>query len=213
MDLRNLRKLKIITEEIPENLRNRERELENRKWFEYRCMSVSESTVDFLGEYLKIYRWYYRKVLGSEGTRFPDIFDFSRKTVKREIVGSLVKARQAADSIGCKYGFYIMETFKRSHDREWHRFPDFDLLGCPETASDIEEKWNELKNSSLQVAIRPEFLAENYIGLPCQDAYHDYLIGYARHSAVQDKLLERLVTSLGQLPESVARKNFPTYGQ
>lgn len=192
---------------IPPELREDEAELMQKRWFDYRDLLPAQATELFANTYVEIYRDMYgafidirdaeeiKPLTGVDLFESPDLLPFWR-------------ARQAADSLGCKYDFYLRFAFKRFVERGWRYFPRPNQLYGEELVLDIADSWEEAKRCMLYLAKSYRFDPAGYFGHPDQDAYHAYLVEQIKAREHQHMLLARLVFKEGVLPLERAQNEF-----
>lgn len=192
---------------IPQELRDEEPKLMQTRWFDYRHLLPAQATELFALTYVDVYRELYaqmqdmriagrvKPLLNDEIFESPDLLPFWR-------------ARQAADSIGCKYDFYLRFAFKRFWDRGWRYLPRPNQLYGEELILDIHDAWEEAKRCVLHLARLQRFQPGHYDGHPDQDAYHAYLIEQIKSREHQHMLLSRLVFREKVLPLDRAQNAF-----
>jgi len=164
-----------------------ERWLNATKWFDYRFLNPVQATYLYAHAYRKVYREKYAAhfdTAGAEyvkGLRSEELFDFTVRNPNRV---ALWNGRQAADALTMPYELYI------SIAMEWHlRVKKRDYLPRPNQLYNVENErnsfplltsiynaWVERYTAVLYLAEDERYSIQMYQGLPCQDAYHEWLL-------------------------------------
>lgn len=186
---------------ISDGLRSMEPELMKLKWFDYRFMTPLRATCLFACVYNRSYGEFIAKTRDIDESKYWRGVDINQHLI------SFWRGRQAADTIGCRYDYYVRSAFERVLDHGWRYLPQPNQLYSEQLVLEVGDKWSELKKNVLQLANGDIYRAENYVGLPEQRAYHDYLIEQVRQRALPCALLSS-VLSANLLPASVATKAF-----
>ena len=187
---------------IPEELRLAEPELRQTRWFDYRNKLPMELTQIFAQQYCELYREMYAT------TRDYEYAEQVTGNLTQSDLSSLWLARQAADRIGCPYGFYIRFTMKRTFERYWKYLPRPNQLYNEELILDAKDVWESTKKDILFLAEGSFYKSQNFKGHPDQCDYHDYLIQNVKNRAVPEMILTRLIFREKCLPEELAVKHF-----
>jgi hypothetical protein len=116
-------------------------------------------------------------------------------------------ARQAADSIGCKYFFYLSHVFNVFTSRGWKNLPRPNQIYSEELVISVTTAWKQRCIDVLQIAESSFYTASAYVSHPDQIAYYQYLQGHInkrsnRHIVVA-ALLEKEI-----IPRSLAIELF-----
>lgn len=202
-------KFSISEEEIPSHLLEKEKELNKVKWFDYRKLNNVASTSLFFLLYLKVYREFFAKEFDVDDAvnQIPDFCDESGEVNMTTRLFFWV-ARQTADSLGCKYEFFIRTAFKRVYEFGWSYLPTPEQMTSMDAVEDIKDAWNDWKKVSLQLASNPCFLAKAYCGLPEQNAYHDYLVEQVNSRVQRTYMIARVVYQEKLIPIGKAEELF-----
>lgn len=187
---------------IPEELRLKEPELRQTRWFDYRNKLPMQLTQQFADIYCEIYREMYAKLRD---------YEYAEKItghLAESDLQSLWLARQAADAIGCPYGFFIRFTMTRTFERYWKYLPRPNQLYNEELTLDAKDMWESTKRDILFLADSKFYKTQNFKGHPDQLDYHTYLINTVKSRAVPEMILTRLIFREQCLPEELAVKHF-----
>lgn len=155
--------------------RANEAEIQSKRWFDYRQMTGAEATYLFGEHYYRQYLDSYKqtKDIRTVATVSPftpdDIFRSNDLT-------SMWLARQAADSIGCKYSFYLHHVFNVFTVRGWKNLPRPNQIYSEELVISVNTAWTARCAEILQLAENKFFFADLYVGHPYQVQYYDYLV-------------------------------------
>lgn len=172
------------------------------KWFDYRFMSPFRATMHFAEAYDKVWHVIFarerdRTKAGFINLRFNPaklVAVFKKGSIKENLskddlkeleaakryLSSVWRARQVADAIGCPYEFYV-EWAMTYRLRNWkqrslplpsHLYHEWDV-------EKVIARWNEEQSSRMFLSEHPAYMVENYTALPCQTAYHDWLVKQA----------------------------------
>ncbi len=188
--------------------RANEARFQSQRWFDYKRMTGAEATYLFADNYSLEYQDCYKR---TRDIRTVDaVTPFSPDDVfQSSDLTSMWLARQGADSIGCKYTFYLNHIFEVFASRGWKNLPRPNQLYSEELVISVNTAWNHRCMVILQLAEQPFFFAESYVGHPDQVAYYDYLISsinkreskhYALSSVLRKKILptELAIEAFGQ---------------
>ena len=192
---------------IPETLRIAEPLLQSTRWFDYRTKTPAQLTYLFAERYEAMYREFYAK------TRDAERADKITVMLHDDIFNSpellcYWQARQAADTIGCNYDFYIRFCFERAWDRAWKYIPRPNQIYGEEILLDATTAWKNQLKYSLSLAKLDRYKNADYAGHPDQDAYHSYLVQQINSREQKHMILARLIVKEKCLPLSVAKAHF-----
>jgi hypothetical protein len=102
-----------------------ERELNRKKWFDYRFMSPMEATLQFREIFQDVYRRKYSINIDSgEADQKTGV----SKKLSRADLTSFWRARQFADSLGVTYEVFLEAAFQALIRRGWERLPHVNQL-------------------------------------------------------------------------------------
>ena len=166
----------------------REREVANKKWFEYRFMTPTTASRHFASLYSKGFKAYVRfngdrdeaEVRQGLGTRL-----FLKPSAS---LTELWHARQRADELGIPYELLIEFGFEFARRGGWKNPPrPMQLFGSIGSGIawllELEKFLNErLPLVFDQFAGLPQYRIENYRGLPVQDEFRAHLENHIRAS-------------------------------
>lgn len=183
-----------------------ETEVQSKRWFDYRRMTGAEATYLFAEHYRHQYLESYKqtkdiRTVDSIAPFAPaDIFESNDLT-------SMWLARQAADSICCKYGFYLHHVFNVFTTRGWQNLPRPNQIYSEELVMSVNTAWQKRCSEILQIAEHEFFSAPSYISHPDQLDYYEWLIAHIKmrenkHIAISG-LLERNI-----LPKEIVIESF-----
>jgi len=169
---------------IPHKDLNRETELMNVKWFDYRRIHPMQATYYFMKCYNDAYRNLYRKAINSDAApyvRATKALDFTESREKL----SFWKLRQLCDQMGVPYDFFLnfaMSWFYRIADEHGKVYPPrpAQILNNEDLIAEAMLAWEERCNVSLQIARDPYFRASNYTGSKNQQAYETFIVNQVR---------------------------------
>ena len=199
--------LQLALTKIPQGLRDEEAELRTTRWFDYRTMTPTEATYLFAAEYRHAYIEAFKRTRDIERAETvnpftpEDIFDSRELTV-------MWQARQAADSIGCKYDFFLRFAFLRFEHRGWRFFPRANHLSSEELVLDARDAWKTVCRASLQVAVSPMYKSGAFDQLPEQNEYYTWLCDQVKQREHPYMALSQLVYTDHGLPEFFASQHF-----
>lgn len=169
---------------IPKKLQDFEPDLFRTKWFDYRRMTPTQATVEYIKAYGESYRDTYARELDYEKakytqpTKYTDLIaglDKGKSSLKGKLT-SFWKGRQIADVIGIPYNLYIDYAFE-FRMRRWQRsyLPQPQHLYHEYDVERIQERWEEVKASRTILPEDPAYLVQNYMGIPYQNDFHEWL--------------------------------------
>jgi hypothetical protein len=187
---------------IPEELRLAEPALRQTRWFDYRDQLPMQLTQTFAESYSELYREMYATTRD---------YEYAEKVTGGLVQADLLSlwlARQAADRVGCPYGFYIRFSMMRTFERQWKYIPRPNQLYGEELVLDLVDTWASAKKDILFLAKGQFYKAQNFKGHPDQRDYHEYLIQNVKTRAVPEMVLTRLIFREKCLPEELAVKHF-----
>jgi hypothetical protein len=187
---------------IPEELRIKESELRQSRWFDYRNKLPMQLTQLFADTYCEIYKEMYAKLRD---------YEYAEKITGNLSDSDLISlwlARQAADAIGCPYGFYIRFAMTRTYERCWKYLPRPNQLYGEELLLDAKDVWDATRKDILYLAESNFYKTQSYMGHPDQHDYHRYLVDTVKMRAVPEMILTRLIFREKCLPEELAVEHF-----
>lgn len=187
---------------ITEELRIKESELRQTRWFDYRNKLPMELTQLFADKYAQLYREMYAAHRDEEYSE-----NVTGSVTQKDLL-CLWQGRQAADFIGCTYEFYIRFTMHRTFERYWKYIPRPNQLYSEELVLDAADEWANRKNEILFLAQDDFYKTQSYAGHPDQRDYHNYLIKMVKARAVPEMILTRLIFREKCLTEELAVKHF-----
>ncbi len=174
----------LALQRIPQDLRDREADLVETKWFEERRHHHVLSTYHYAHTYVMGGRAFCRQNNDSERAdtlpvlTAPDIF------TTREL-NALVSARQAFDVIGCRYEWAFSWLVHRFTDRGWMSFPRPNQLYGEEILMDLRDAWKEECAIALQVPKDAYFrLASGAPLTQVQQEYVSWVLDQARNRSL-----------------------------
>lgn len=177
-------------------------ELLQCRWFDYRYMLPAELTYLFAAVYRSEYIAAYKRTvdIGTANSVCPfapkDIFE------SRDLTSMWI-ARQEADRLGVKYGFFMQFVFDRFATRGWRNLPRPNQLYAEELLLDIRDAWALRCQEVMQLAESPFYLEKNYVRHPYQDEYHSWVIAQIKQRPHRHFALSRALRE-GHLPKQVA---------
>lgn len=200
--------MRLALMKIPQALRDNEAELRQQRWFDYRHLTPAEATYLFAAEYRHAYVEAYKRqrdIRTAEHIRpfAPDDI-FACKELN-----AMWQVRQAADSIGCKYDFYLRFVFDRFAQRGWRYLPRPNQMASEELVLDIRDAWHIECAASLQVAELALYRAAAYNDTPEQNQYYDWLCMQIMQRNHPHLALARVVYDEPILPATEAVKRVP----
>lgn len=190
-------------EHIPAEVRRLEAELYQTRWFDYWGLLPLQATHKFALAYCQAYQDAYAHSYDLEASRHQKPLRVDSLIGSPDLV-ALTRARQAADSFGCKYEYYLSRAFKRCFERCWRYLPRPNQLYSEELVMDVRDQWEADKAQSLQLASP----AVNDCAHPAHDAYHLYLVEQIKNRGEPVGVIARLVYRAHLLPEHVAQEHF-----
>ena len=118
---------------------------------------------------------------------------------------------RAADDFGMPYDLYINHALRFTLEYWQRKFaPQPNNLYSVRVAGQVMDLWDDMRDNCIQVARHPLYRAENYCGLPAQDAYIDALMQHVQKRQSIGLLCE-VVYDNPQVPEHKAREYFDDY--
>lgn len=186
------------------NVRDLELDLFTAKWFDYRHLTPLQATKLYIEIYGEIYRRKYAQhfdELTAEAIS-TDTFDKlmvdldnpKKATKTRVKFSSYWRGRQFADAIGIPYEVYIdlaieyrLRYWKQRYlPKPGHLYGDMVL-------EKVQARWEEIQPNRLYLAEHPMYLAQNYAGLPHQDAYHEWVFYQSEIRQDRYRFLARMI--------------------
>lgn len=182
---------------IPAEHRATEAKIQTERWFDYRPMTAAEATYEFAECFRRQYLESYKqtkdiRTVGKINPFAPaDIF-------KSPDIIPMWLARQAADSIGVKYEFYLHYVFNEFTRRGWKNLPRPNQIYGEEVVMSIDISWKQRCKDILQLAENNFFTTQYYVGHPDQTAYYEHLGRSIRgrqhsHYAVNTLLTKKII--------------------
>lgn len=174
---------------ISKKLLAHEKELFGTKWFDYRFMTPFEATMKYVDDFVAVGRMIYRREFDLE--RSQHIHIMSSMMLRRKLSTGLDvktkaaltgywRGRQVADALCMPYFEYInlALTYRM---RMWQRtyLPKPSQLYGEEIVEKIQARWEEQMQSSFYYSDHHAYLGQNYVGLPAQNDYHEFLFKQA----------------------------------
>lgn len=194
---------------ISKKLLEHEKELFSTKWFDYRFMTPFAATMRYVDEFVTVGRRIYRREIDLE--RSQHIYIPSSLMIRRKLAEGLDtktksaltgywRGRQVADALGMPYADYI-ETALSYRMRVWQRtyLPRTTQLYDGALVEKVQERWSELLEASFYYAEHHAYMGENYVGLPAQNDYHEFLIQQAERTTDKWRHIARFIKE-GALP-------------
>lgn len=162
---------------IHEDHRAIEAELYSKRWFDYRRFTSAEATYLFAYYYSCEYLASYKR---TRDIRTVDsVTPFSPSDIfKSTDLTAMWLARQAADSIGCRYAFYLRHIFQLFEVRGWKHLPRPNQLYSEELVMSVNTAWEQRRKDVLQFAEHKFYFAASFISHPDQVAYYSWLIDH-----------------------------------
>jgi hypothetical protein len=114
----------LTVENIPSKYWQREPELYEGKWWDYRMMHPMQATYHFVDAYKRAYKAAFARRSDSEGAKWLKVFakdDFLEGASSTRT--ALWLARQQADEIGCPYDFFCTRAMHYAERRDWAMLP------------------------------------------------------------------------------------------
>lgn len=217
-DNQELRFSKILetAERYEKSCLQKERELMNVKWFEYRFMSPARATSLFLQNYREAFKHFFAANIDFRQAK--NVSGVNSKTMLENprVRTQVWCARQRADETGMPYNHYLYAAFEFAVRRQRRWLPQPNQLHFSGKAHDawIESRnhyWEECLRSRMpDVENDPAFLIENYCGLPAQDAYRMFIVGEAeRHYRDIAGVIQKYTFEKRQVPAEMFRDQVP----
>ena len=190
----------------------KEAELFNSKWFDYRSLHPIKATYLYSRAYRKAHSNEMRVRLdydrgqymtGIKGMKSGDMFD-----AKPASYMGLWRGRQEADKMGVPYDFYCRTIMRWAEERGWRHLPRANQMYSTDARDHVLTKWIEEREVR---AILPEsdfYLARNYVGHPSQDSFRSYLSEMVSRRIHKKFLLSRLIYGEKMLDETTAIQMF-----
>jgi hypothetical protein len=196
------------------------------RWWDYRRLSPGHSFYLFTHHYYSGVRLAARKFIKE---RRHEIYTTDRNrskaivgaainqyeveevwTMNKAHITGLWSAMLIADSFGFPYDEFVRLTCLVAFERHWTHIPRTTQLYSDKLTPYVLDTWEEIKKDRLFLAKHPMYDEENYVALPVQDAYRQYVI---EHIGMLDKPLNGIMSAVfhrRQLPERMARDHFPS---
>jgi hypothetical protein len=192
------------------------------KWWDYRRLTPGHSFFLFAHHYYKALKvsarqsLWHRTQRGQNGAGVGILgvnsIHFTVDTIwerERKHITGMWTAMTVADAAGIPYDQYCRLANQTALDTLWKRLPTPAQLYSDKLGAAILSKWEGMIGNRLILATHPLYAAENYAGLPVQDAYHDWLVERVRERVDPAPALANCVYRTPQLPEAIALKEFP----
>tara|TARA_B100002049_G_scaffold236750_1_gene224415 strand:+ start:3166 stop:3855 length:690 start_codon:yes stop_codon:yes gene_type:complete len=180
------------------------------KWFDYRSLHPVHATELFAECYREAYRRIaaeridYIDGLKNSGIKPGGLFDLT----KTQATG-LWRARQSADSLGCRYDFYTLTALRWCEDRHWDRVPRPNQLYSEALVEHVSFRWRLYSAQCLQLAQDGRFTQLTPDRLDSQQrAYVDYLVAQVHDRVHPELAVHSLVTRYSTFTPELARQEF-----
>jgi hypothetical protein len=164
---------------IHEDHRIDEAEIQSKRWFDYRRITSAQATYLFAHLYSQIYIEFYKRTVDIRTVDTARAFTPDDIFQSKDLT-SLWLARQAADQIGCKYEFYLRVVFEIFISRGWKHLPRPNQIYSEELSIDISRLWEKRCIDILQIADNPFYLESSYISHPDQNNYYEWLASHIK---------------------------------
>jgi hypothetical protein len=176
--------------------------LMSTKWFDYRQLTPVQATYLFADRYREAFKQNFRRYV-----------DYARadyvKALRREdlfkceptIVSGIWRARQHADAMGIPYEDYLADALNRAMRVHREFLPKPTQLYTDAIVEYVQERWEQRQRAKLYVAESDLYMNQNYLGLPAQNAHHEWLFTQAELRPDRAQWLNRLVYLDQRLPE------------
>lgn len=188
--------------------RQREADLFQRKWFDYRHLHPVQATYLFAECYQEAMKKAYienkDKASAEDAIAFKgDIFT----GVQAHELTSIWRARQMLDALGLRYEFALRYAVRRFSDIGWRIFPRPNQLYGEEFLLDARDAWHIECEASLQIPLHERFQMAHFIGHSDQLAYQAWLIEQIKKRPVQYTALARAINA-GVFSKELALRHF-----
>lgn len=184
-------------------LRQQEPELYTKKWFDYRWSHPCMSTLHFAQQYERAVKNAYAVTRDRDASEALVVLPDMNVMVGRDCA-SFWAARQALDTIGCRYDWALRWVMTRCCDRGWHVLPRPNQLYSHELVLDIADAWKIECAASLQFARSPLFQASRFNGHPHQIAYREFMVEQIKRRGVDSWRSLSRVLGMGALDTNTA---------
>ena len=199
LDFEALEKLTIA--KIPSKDLDDEADLMRTKWFDYQTMHPLEATYQFVIQYRIAYSNNIKANFDAVGAQYKVGTKKKDFLHTREAL-AFWRARQIADSIGCRYDFFIKYAMDWFSSCGWKQPPrPSHLYSNSEMLLDLTERWTDVCQGSLQIPTNECYKAENYEGMPHQKRWEEWITDIIAKKTVRKFSLYTLVVE-----EKVLRK-------
>lgn len=180
-----------------------------KKWFDYRHMTLLQATVAYMEAYAVVYKRIYARVYDRERAEHINPLhvdnilaalrpggqaDPKKVTkAKKQLIGCW-RGRQIADMLTMPYDVYIdlAFTYRMNHWKQ-NNMPQPQQLYGDYVVEKIAERWEELQASRLFLAEHSCYLVQNYQDLPQQNHYHEWLFKQAKLRSNPAEFIGRFV--------------------
>lgn len=157
--------------------RERERNLYEQKWFDYRFLSPLAATLRFRLVYQDVYRWKYSTNIDTlEAEQKTGV---SRKLTRGELT-SFWRARQFTDELGVTYEIFLEAAFQMCIRRGWNRLPHVNQLYGSKNrdaiAGAVKSVWADHIGSRFTISTLPEYREESYRELRAQTDHQNWVM-------------------------------------
>lgn len=181
----------------------------SKKWFDYRHMTLLQSTVAYMEAYADVYKRIYAREYDREKAEFitpihvdnilaalrPGGQSDAKKVTKakKQLIGCW-RGRQIADMLTMPYDVYIdlAFTYRMRHWKQ-NNMPQPTHLYIDYVVEKSAERWEELQASRLYIAEHSAYLVQNYQNLPQQNDHHEWLFKQAKLRANPAEALARFI--------------------
>lgn len=193
-------------------------EIYDLRWWDYRRLAPGHSFMLFCHNYYRAFRLAAKKYLA-----------YQRRHDLKGIVGpgammrtadgiwemdashitGMWKAMLTADMLGMPYDMFCKIAMEVATVDGWKRLPQPRQLYNEKMGARILMEWDQLRANRIFTACHPLYRTENYEGLKMQDDYREWLIDEIRDFDRKVPALLNAIWVSEQLPEALARQNFP----
>lgn len=172
------------------------------KWFDYRGLTAVQATYLFAHYYREAFKRNFRIYVDHrradyvKALKHEDLFDCDSA-----VVSGIWRARQHADAMGMPYEDYLEDALERAMKVQREHLPKTTQLYTDAIVSYVQERWEERQRSKLYVGRSDIYMNQNYLGLPAQNAHHEWLFRQAELRPNRAYWLNQLVYEHQRLPE------------
>ena len=203
----------LMINRVPKKERSVETKLMTTKWFDYRLMHPMYATYYFYHLYVKEYQAYWAKTINFEAAPF--IYPFKGEArldfLKAREAMSIWRLRQAADTLGIRYEFFIKTAFNKMYRMiAGGRVipPRPSMFNKEDFIADIYVAWLDNCKATLQFACSPYFQVVNFDHSLIQREHERFMVEQVKQRSVPYYSLSACLHTYELISIETAVQNF-----